>query len=177
MAKKTNPVIFGLHYQIRHGLLLECFTGLQQSGGKVVPSMGIYYVAPMNRGWQVMTCRYSDGGEEIDHTKFWERHVCRRLAGLWSTRVTISFNSLSKLLKEHPYGFPRGRVVCDGAEYMVYHGSNIPKGSMVTRGQIEAIFGIKGKAKWITDDHERCLIADKMAIRDLLALEEDWPAV
>jgi hypothetical protein len=113
----------------------------------------------------------------MDHTKFWDRHVARGLAGNWAVKVAHPFYRLWKLLKEHPYGFPRGRVVdCDG-KHMVFHGADIPKGLRVTRRQIESIFGIEGNAKWIKDDHEHCLMADKVAVREVLALEVDWCAV
>jgi hypothetical protein len=170
-------LIIGHHYQIKDGLLLESATAVANSGEAVQASAGIYYVAPMDRGWQVLAYRYADVDEEIDHSKFWERHVCRNLAGQWAVKVAHPWNRLRKYLEEHPYGLPRGRVVCHGTKHEVFHGSDLPKGSGVTRGQIEGIFGIAGKAKWVVDDHEHCLLADKVAVQEILSLDDDWPAV
>lgn len=173
----TNSPIVGHHYQIRHGLLLESFTGISELGETVEPSSGVYYVAPMGQRWLVMAHRHGDVGEEIDHIQFWEDYICRRLAGHWATKVHYSFNKLTKLLREHPHGVPRGRVVGHGPQYAVFHGADIPKAWGVNRGQIEVIFGIKKKANWLNDDHEHCLMADKVALREILSLEEDWDAV
>lgn len=194
-------------YHIRHGLLLASFTGLINSGDKVRPSCGVFYVVKSHGQWQVMAYRYADLDEEIDHSAFWERYVVGRLPPAWTTDVADPFADipekiiddperlerylqkrsakhraekeipLTKQLKKHPYGFPRGRVACVHGAYRVYHGSDIPNSSKIKRDFIEVMFGIKGKAKWIEDDHEHCLMADKEAVRDLLAIEEDWEAV
>ena len=156
---------------------MESFTFHPATEDAASPSEGVYYVAPLRRGWQVLACRYSDINHELDHTQFWVEHVCRRLAGEWAVKKAKSFNWLREWLKEHAYGFPRGRVVFLEGKYHVYHGSDIPNASRINRGQIEAIFGISGNCKWVKDDHEHCLEADKLAVRDALALEDDWFAV
>ncbi len=165
------------HYELRQGLLLASTAAISKSRGKVSASCGIYYVVPMSDGWHVMACRYADVEREIDHVEFWELQVSRALAGNWAIKRAISFNRLRDYLKEHPHALPRGRVVCNNSRYVVYHGLDIPLASGVKRQAIETIFGIKGKALWTEDDHEHCLSADKMAVREVLALEGDWPSI
>jgi hypothetical protein len=192
---------------LKRGLLLPSFTRLTSSGGKVMPSCGVFYVVKVHEQWQVMAYRYADLDEEIDHSAFWERYVVGRLLPSWTKDVADPFADipekiiddperlesylqkrsakyravkgipLTRELKKYPYGFPRGRVAHVQGAYRVYHGSDIPHSSKIKRNFIEVMFGIKGKAKWIEDDHEHCLLADKEAVRDILAIEEDWEAV
>ena len=75
------------------------------------------------------------------------------------------------------YGFPRGRVTKIGKTYTIYHGNDRQQFMKINKSDIEQIFGVSGHCKWEFDDHERCQAADKAAIRELLGIKEDWPAV
>ena len=172
-----DKIIVGQHYQVRHGLLLLSFTGIANDSDVISQSEGVYYLAPLGSKWLVVAYRYADVDREIDHLEFWEFHVCQRLAAYWCTKLAIPYNKLRKRLSEYPYGLPRGRVACVGGLYHVYHGADLSNALGVNRGTIEAIFGIRRKSKWVSDDHEHCLMADKEALRETLALEVDWDAV
>ena len=173
----TKKMPTNLHYQIRHDLLLLSFTGVANDDGPVMQSEGVYYLAPLGSKWVVLAYRYADVDREMDHSEFWEFHVCQHLAAHWCTKVALSYSNLRKRIREYPYGLPRGRVTRVGRTYHVYHGADLSNALGVKRQTIEAIFGLKGKAKWVEDDHEHCLMADKEALREILALEVDWNAV
>jgi len=81
-------VIAGNHYQVRHDLLLLSFTGVANDDGPVMQSEGVYYLAPLGSRWMVLAYRYADVDREMDHSEFWEFHVCQHLAAHWCTKVS-----------------------------------------------------------------------------------------
>ncbi len=137
--------------------------------------IGIYYVVRLPKKWSIVSCRF-EGELQFDHGYFWKSSVCPLLGRSWAKPRNLTPVELEQRLQEHIYGFPRGRVACSNGLYHVYHGSDLPRARGMGRCIIERTFRMRGRVKWVEDDHERSLFADKEAVRHLLALDDDWPA-
>ena len=131
-------------------------------------SEGIYYIACINGKWKVEAFRTDQYGD-IDHVRIWEEHLAPYLARIFKLNEEDA-----SLLKLSYAGFPRGRVVKIGKKYLIYHGKDYKK--LVRKDEILAPFGITD-AKFEFDDHERAIMEHRDTIRQLLNLNETWPAV
>jgi len=138
------------------------------------PSEGIFYVARFPEGWKPMALRF-ESGVDVGHPVFWGQKVVPCLARAWSPVLRRSVAELASALDLCEYGFPRGRVVRQGARHLIYHGNNLTPFMKIRRPAIESIFELACAARWEDDEHERCLSKDKDTIRQLLRLHEDWP--
>jgi len=138
----------------------------KRGGGKE----GIWYLAKGIKGWGLYTHVFNPGSKVLYHGAFWEKHLAPRLARQYKlTRQAAAELALC------PYAFPRGRVTQVGVGLRMYHGSDwMP---FVTKAAIEAAFCIMGKARWVEDEHERCIAHDKDTARRLLQIADDWNAV
>jgi hypothetical protein len=139
----------------------------------LMPSEGIFYAVRFPERWEPVTLRFREA-EEAGHPDFWRRHVVARLAAAWSKVLRRTAASLESELRLCEYGFPRGRVVRQGARFRVFHGNDLERYMKVTKAAIEGCFGIVGLARWEEDDHEHCLREDKESTRQILYLQENW---
>lgn len=154
-------------------------------------SGGIYYAVRFPGGWELMTFRFDELGEDILHPWMWEDYVVPVLAARWhaSRRGKVSplphgtrvrrqdsgLDALEEKLLEHSAGFPRGRIMPQGLGYVHLHGRDLGV-SGLSLDRAERPFGVVG-AERVFDAHEQCLITDRDAVRRVLGIEEDWPAV
>jgi hypothetical protein len=123
--------------------------------------------------WEPVVLRFEDG-QEAGHPDFWLQRVMPRIAQAWSKVLHRAPKDLESELRLSEYGFPRGRVVRQGTRFRVFHGHDMEPFMGIKRSAIEASFGITGLARWLGDDHERCLREDKESIRQVLELRENW---
>jgi hypothetical protein len=168
-CKSAKP----LHLELVH---IEKRRPLNKNVDDLPRQIGIYYVIPLPTRWSILTSHFTDK-RQYDHSWLWEKIVCPHLVYFWCAKLRKHPLFLEEQLLEHVYGFPRGRVACLNGVYHVYHGADLPRARGMSRRIIERTFRIRGRVKWVEDDHERCLLADKDAVRHLLAVEDDWPAV
>ncbi len=131
-------------------------------------SDGIYYVVYVNGKWKVEAFRTDQYGD-VNHVEVWEERLAPFLARICNLDERDGY-----LLKLSYAGFPRGRVVRVGKQYIVYHGNNYKK--LVSKDAIIAPFGINN-AKFEFDDHERVIMDNRENIRQLLKIKDTWPAV
>ena len=116
-----------------------------------------------------MPHRFSGRGDEIDHSQYWETTVAPLLADEWKLS-----NSQASELSLLVYGFPRGRVVRVRNSYIFFNGEDYSQ--FATIKQIANAFSLNSGFAFKFDDHERCQLEDKQALRALLNLQEDWKA-
>lgn len=146
------------------------------------PSAGIYYVLRLPAaGWRVWSYRYAEQPDTVDHSEFWEEFVAPALAREWAGHLGSAPAALTRRLKRHTYGFPRGRVAVPlgSSRHVVLHGRDLRPFMGVAPAFVEGLFGIAGRASWEEDEHEHCQVDDRDAVRALLRLSdgENWAAV
>ena len=140
------------------------------------PKEGIYYVCFTPMGWQ-FRARCFEPGEDLDHPTWWEQEVARDLAGCWWKPLRVPVRTMSPLLANHPYAFPRGRVSRTLDTFLVLHGADLKPSMKVSKRMIEQSFGIAGRCEWLFDEHEQCQQPDQEAVCRLLKIEPKWSAV
>lgn len=131
-------------------------------------SEGVFYVICIKSECKVEAFRRDQYGD-IGHVNAWEDYLAPLLA-----QIYVLNKESSSLLKLSYAGFPRGRVVKIGRSYVIYHGDNYKK--LVTERDILDPFKIT-TAKFKFDEHERAIKEHRDVLRDLLGIEETWPAV
>lgn len=133
------------------------------------PSEGIFYVVPNTDGsWSPFTYRF-DEFPEIDHTEFWEKHVCPILAHRWAAKLKVPAEDLESELTLFPYAVPRGRVSRNaGFRFTVHYGNDLPAG--VSKSTINRMFALATDTPWEKDDHEVTDPNDRAVISRTLRL-------
>ena len=139
-----------------------------------LPTDGIYYVVRYPDKWDIFAYRF-DNFPETDHSALWTDYLAPILSRIWSKALKLSPQILEQELSLHTYGFPRGRVTNMSGRFKVLHGGDTT--ALVPASRIERAFDLSGMAKWERDGHEQCQGEDKEAIRSLLKIKENWPAV
>lgn len=139
------------------------------------PSEGIFYVVPTPRGWNVYSHRF-DVLPECHYSTIWNKDAAPALATYWTKMLSRPASDILCTIINHPYGFPRGRVVKVGKSYNVYHANDIPKFMKVSKLNIENCFSIRKKSKWILDPKVQCMESDRDMLRLAFNLKETWPA-
>ena len=167
------------------------------------PSDGIYYCCRAPEGWILLSYRYEDRKDCVDHIDYWPE-VAKILANKWARKISESddvknlaakflalrqakgspkADMIYRKIKDLPYAFPRGRVTYldlfkDNTEkkYSIQHGNDF-KVTGITRSRIEDEFQIAGDCEWQLDSHEKCMADERDQIRSLLGIKETWPAV
>ena len=140
------------------------------------PAEDIFYVIRHPDGWRAHAQRFNDG-RDIGHPDFWEQRLAATVAAAWHLRRHLPAAVLESRLGLCCYGFPRGRVLKRGRQFVICHGNDLKPFMGVTRRNIERLFGIERIAKWEEDEHEHCQVDEKETVREVLHLVEDWPAV
>lgn len=130
-----------------------------------IESEGVFYVVRDINGWKLISYRYHDQPEELDHSAFWEHKVAPFLAFRYRLKRIEAIE-----LALHPYGFPRGRVSKTDKGFIIYHGNDFLQ--LVSKLEVEHKFGVQKKAHWQLDDHEHRLEYDTVAVVQLLGLQE-----
>lgn len=139
------------------------------------PAEGIYYYVPFPRRWEIFAIRFDEWGDDMDHTALWEELLLPHFAAEWSRALNVPAGVLERKLRLHPYGIPRGRIGRGaGRVWLVLHGGDA-KG--LSESKVESAFQIRRLARWERDAHEQCQQADRDAVREMLDLDETWPAV
>ena len=146
-----------------------------------VGSEGIFYLVRWPEGWSFRPFRVDWFPiEDFSHAEFWEELLAGFMAERWQPEVSQRFTTVEQLrdaLLPLAYAFPRGRVVSLARSYAVYHGDNLAAFMQSDRKAIESGFDIQGNVQWEFDEHEQCVAQDRDRMRELLGLEETWPAV
>lgn len=137
------------------------------------PSGGAYYFVRYPLGWDIYAVRDAEWGH-MDHPDLWAELVVPQLAGAWSKALKMPAKGLEKALRLHSYGFPRGRVTGHGHRWLVLHGGDA---KTISKPRLERAFQITGMATWERDMHEQCQKDDRDALRRILKLKDNWPAV
>lgn len=153
------------------------------------PSDGLFYFARLPDRWLLASLCYSEFHQAVDHFVMWEHFLARELAAEWAsqlaaTRPDLTFRTLWAELARLPLAFPRGRVRYRLGErsdtpgvFAVTHGGDFPEEEQRSRKLVERCFWIEGRARWDCEEPERCRADQRDAMRELLGLEETWPAV
>ena len=138
---------------------------------------GIFYVVRFPEKWQLYVYLFSPS-EDIGHSEWFERTVASNVATAWAKTLGMNPRRIEVLIKNLCYAFPRGRVTKAHNHILILHGEDLtPEMGEDLFFDIERAFLIRGLFHWTFDDHERCQQADKDAMRNILGITEDWPAV
>jgi hypothetical protein len=141
------------------------------------PTTGIFYVVRYPERWEVVASRHDEYPDD-GHPDFWRRAaVAAMLARRWHDVLGQTLDDLCEELRRYDYAFPRGRVALVEDKYCIYHGEDIEPYMKITKKMVETEFNIEGKARWVFDDHEQCLTADKQEVQRILRIKEDWKSV
>ncbi len=143
---------------------------------------GLFYVVRFPSEWSLMTLSLPPGSD-ICHADYWLDDGVFFMDRYWYPEVFLEHPEWfpdRKLFHDEigllPYGFPRGRAVNVDGQHIIYHGDDLEDCMDCTRASIESSFGIEGRAKWVYDEHERCLAHDRDRLRTLLEFPETWKA-
>lgn len=142
-------------------------TRVRDEGGRS-PRIGGYYWFPAPAGdavaWSVLTCHDLGQGPEEGHSEMWPS-VIDRLATAWGRDAL----RLGRLLAEHCYGLPRGRVTRPGRRFLVLHGDDAPVGDWP--GRVAGRFGLDRRSlRLLLDEHERTFTQDRRAVSEELGI-------
>ena len=128
------------------------------------PLTGAYFWFPRPRqdalAWDLVTCHDFAVRDNISHREFW-LNVLEHLATAWSRDPA----ALKRLLGDHYYGLPRGRITHPKSGYLIVHGDDAPVRGWLTL--VKRKFRLK-RVKPEFDDHERMLVEDLTAVEEAL---------
>lgn len=129
---------------------------------------GYYWLPSPGDGsptWDVVTCHDLGFDEEDGHVEFWHA-VIDRLATAWGKDVAV----LRRLLRNCPYGLPRGRVTRPGRRFLVLHGDDWPRPDGLER--VLVAFRLDRRlVRPLSDEHERMMDGDRMQLLRALGIE------
>jgi hypothetical protein len=110
----------------------------------------------------VVTCHRLGFDSDAGHVEMWDA-VIDRLAAAWGKDVAV----LGRLLKDYPYGLPRGRVTRPGRTFLVLHGDDSPRPDWLER--VMVAFGLERQiVRVLYDEHERMLDDDRINVAKAL---------
>jgi hypothetical protein len=139
------------------------------------PTEGIYYVVRTPEGWSLFPYRF-DECAECGHLQLWEEYLAPILAQVWAGTLRRPAHRIEKELRLLTYGFPRGRVSIAERRHIVLHGNDsVPQ--LIPKSELLAAFSLRRGTRFVLDDHEHCQADDRDAIRGVLQIAAQWPAV
>ena len=127
------------------------------------PLTGAYWIPrsrPDELAWDLVTCHDLAVRDGISHREFWP-FVLDRLATAWGRDPAV----LKRLLGDHYYGLPRGRITHPKSGYLLVYGRDAPVDGWLTI--VKRKFRLK-RVRPEFDDHERMLLEDLMAVEEAL---------
>jgi hypothetical protein len=135
---------------------------------RITPLTGGYYWLPTPGArsvvWDILTCYQLGFDAEAGHVEMWDA-VIDRLATAWGKDVV----ALGRMLKDCPYGLPRGRVTRPGRRFLVLHGDDWPRADGLER--VVIAFGLDRRpVRVLFDEHERTMEEDRGMIVKALGL-------
>jgi hypothetical protein len=134
----------------------------------VAGKTGGYYWLPTpgndSVSWDVVTCHQLGFDAEAGHVEFWDV-VIERLATTWGKDVA----AIGRMLKNCPYGLPRGRVTRPGRRFFVLHGDDWPRADGL--GRVLVAFGLELRlVRVLFDEHERTMNEERNRVTRALSL-------
>jgi hypothetical protein len=133
----------------------------------VVPGLtGGYYWLPTpgdgSPSWHVVTCHRLGSDAEAGHVEMRDA-VIDRLAAAWGKDVT----ALGRLLRDRPYGFPRGWVTRPGRRFLILYGGDSPRPDWLE--PVLLAFALEHRdVRMLYDEHERMLDDDRIDVAKVL---------
>lgn len=129
---------------------------------------GGYYWLPTpgdgSLSWDVVTCHRLGFDADAGHVEMWHA-VIDRLAAAWGKDVAV----LGHLLKDRPYGLPRGRVTRPGRRFLVLHGDDSPRPDWLV--PVLLAFALdRREVRLLHDEHERTLDDDRIIVAKVLGI-------
>jgi hypothetical protein len=133
-----------------------------------LPLQGGYFWLPSSRNgqvaWDVLTCHEIGFDAEVGHLDLWPT-VIGRLAKIWNKDARV----LRRLLKNHCYGLPRGRVTQPGNHSLILHGNDAPL--LRWQDMVVRRFVLDQRAvKFVYDEHETMLTGDRKKVIEILGI-------
>lgn len=135
-----------------------------------LPLDGAYYWLPSpdeDRAirWDLITCHDLGARDGVSHREFWPS-VLEHLAPSWGFDPVSFRNHLA----DHYYALPRGRVTRPKGRHLILHGRDAPVPDWEPR--IIDRFHLSGqKVRALSDDHERFLREDVLALEGVLGVD------
>jgi hypothetical protein len=127
-----------------------------------LPLTGAYYWIPVPReaghGWDLTTCHDLGVWDGISHREFWP-FVLNLISKRWGKDP----ESLSRRLRDHHTGLPRGRIVHPKTGFILIHGDDAPLANWLEL--VKARFRLSGvKVTLEFTEHEKMLGDDPRAV-------------
>lgn len=116
----------------------------------------------------MVTCYLLGFDSEAGHVETWDA-VIDRLAPAWGKDVAV----LGRLLRDCPYGLPRGRVTRPGRRFLVLHGGDSPRTDWLV--PVLLAFALERQTvRVLYDEHERMIREDRMTVLSVLGSGDRW---
>jgi hypothetical protein len=114
----------------------------------------------------------------MNHIPAWRSILAPEVASAWSSVLGIDAKALTQQLLSLPHAFPRGRIEKVAAnEFSIYHGDDLAATGILPTQILQAFTLTNKQINWVVDPHEQCELSQKDAIRQILNITDDWPAV
>ena len=133
-----------------------------------IPLIGAYYWVPSpsdeGHSWAILTCHDAGLDPDAGHPELWI-WVLARLAAARGQDA----GRFQRLLGDHCYGLPRGRVTRSGNSFLINHGRDSPLDDW--QELVIRRFNLAGRHfKAALDDHERMLPEHTRAVSEVLGI-------
>jgi len=139
--------------------------------------IGIYYVIRYPRRWRLFPLQEGSFGD-MNHISAWRSILAPEVASAWSSVIGIDAKALTQQLLSLPHAFPRGRIEKVAVnEFSIYHGDDLAATGIPPTQILQAFTLTNKQINWVVDPHEQCELSQKDAIRRILNITDDWPAV
>ncbi|MGO9916044.1 MAG: hypothetical protein ACLQIB_15225 [Isosphaeraceae bacterium] len=132
---------------------------------------GYYWVPYPDRDsitWGVLSCHEMGFKAHDGHSDLW-LGVVDRLATAWNKDAS----ALRRLLRNHFYGLPRGRVTQPKRRSLIHHGNDAPRADWLEK--VIRSFDLDSRAvKPMYDEHETMCAEDRLKVMEALGIAAGW---
>ena len=146
--------------------------GAKLSRRQIRPLDGGYYWVPYpdcdSVTWGVLTCHDLGFNAYAGHSDLW-LGVIDRLAKAWNKDAS----ALRRVLRNHFYGLPRGRVTHRNRRALIHHGRDAPRADWLKR-VIQCFDLNRRSVKPMYDEHETTCAEDRRKVSEALGITTGW---